>query len=345
VNERSRARDHLNSEAANATDARASEAGKPQRLAPHDRQQISPWRLGGLSVVELGKRVWHSIEDDDVFGHSAELAYYFTLAVFPSLIFVLALLGMLAGPGSHMRESLIGYMQTAMPGSAFEILNKVLGETASASSGGKLTFGLFAALWTASSGMVALQNTLNAVYNVKEGRPLWKARGIAIGLTIVCSMLLLIALAIVLYGTDLANLAANRAGFGSVITIIWSVVQWVVALGFVSMVFALVYYFAPDVEQRKWYWITPGATIGMATWLIASIALRIYLRFFNSYSATFGSVGAAIILMTWFYVSGMMILIGAEANSAIENAAAKRGEPGAKQKGEKVPYGESRPAA
>ena len=111
------------------------------------------------------------------------------------------------------------------------------------------------------------------------------------------------------------------------------------------MVFALVYYFAPDVEQRKWYWITPGATIGMVTWLIASIALRIYLRFFNSYSATFGSVGAAIILMTWFYVSGMMILIGAEANSAIENAAAKRGEPGAKQKGEKVPSGESRPAA
>jgi membrane protein len=166
-----------------------------------------------------------------------------------------------------------------------------------------------------------------------------------VGLTIVCSILLLVALAIVLYGTDLANLAASRAGFGSVITITWSVVQWVVALEFLSMVFALVYYFAPDVEQRKWYWITPGATIGMVTWLIASIALRFYLRFFNSYSATFGSVGAAIILMTWFYVSGMMILIGAEANSAIENAAAKRGEPGAKQQGEKVPSGESRPAA
>lgn len=298
---------------------------------------ISPWKLGGLSIAELGKRVWKSINDDDVFGRGAQLAYYFFMSVFPGLIFLMSIFGMLAHPGSEMRASLLQYMQTALPPTAFRLVNRVVQETTQASGTGKLTFGLLFALWTAGYAMSALQDTLNAVYNVSEARPFWKRYGISLGLTVICSLLLVVALAIVLYGGDLANLIAGTKGLGPVITISWKILQWVVALFFSALVFAFIYYWAPDVDQRRWEWLTPGSLVGIVTWLITTVAMRIYLHFFNTYSAIYGVLGAAIILMTWFYVSGLTILVGAEVNAEIENAAAKRGAPDAKHKGQKTP--------
>ena len=297
----------------------------------------SPWRLGGLSAKELGKRVWREQDRDDIFGRAAELAYYFFLAIFPALIFATSVLGILAGPGTQLRNSLLQYLAQAMPGSAFQLIQQTLTEITKASGGGKLTFGLLATLWTASSGMVAIMSTLNAVYNIPEGRPIWKSRSIALGLTVAAGALVLVAIAIIIYGGALAELIASHIGLGSAGTVAWKVAQWPVALFFLSLVFALIYYYAPDLKEQNWAWITPGAIIGMVLWLVASFALRIYLHFFNSYSATYGSLGAAIILMLWFYVTGAAILIGGEINSEIENAAAKRGEPTAKEKGEKAP--------
>jgi membrane protein len=308
-------------------------SGAPHEIPP----EISPWKLGGLTVVELGRRVWNSIDEDDVFGRAAQLAYYFFLSIFPGLIFVMSIFGILASAGSEMRSGLLQYMQTAMPPMAFQLVNKVVTETTQASGTGKLTFGLVFALWSAAYAMSALQDTLNAVHNVKEGRPFWKRNGIALGLTVVCSLLLVVAMAIILYGGNVVNLVAGHVGLGPVITIAWKCVQWGIAFFFLVLVFALIYYWAPDVEQRRWEWLTPGSVIGIITWLIASIGLRIYLHFFNSYSATYGVLGAAIILLTWFYVSGMVLLMGAEVNAEIENAAAKRGAPDAKPKGHKTP--------
>lgn len=281
--------------------------------------------------------MWDSINDDDVFGRAAQLAYYFFLSIFPGLILLMSIFGILASAGSQMRTSMLQYMQTAMPPMAFHLVNRVITETTQASGTGKLTFGLVFALWSAAYAMSAPQDTLNAVYNVKEGRPFWKRNGIALALTIVCSLLLVVALAIILYGGNVVNLVARHAGLGPVITIAWKCVQWAIASFFLVLVFALIYYWAPDVEQKRWEWLTPGSVIGIATWLIASIGLRIYLHFFNTYSATYGVLGAAIILLTWFYVSGVMVLIGAEVNAEIENAAAKRGAPDAKHKGHKTP--------
>lgn len=310
---------------------------------PHE--QLSPWKLGGLSVGQLGKRVWNSLNNDDVFNRAAELAYFFFFSLFPALIFLTSILGLFAGPGTRVHDMLLQYIGTALPGDAFRMVQKVLDETTKASGGGKITFGLLVTLWSASAAMTSVQDTLNAVYDVREERPLWKAKGIAIALTVVCSILMLVALTVILYGNMLAEFVGNHIGLSDAMTLAWKVVQWPIALFFLALVFSITYYFAPDVEQRHWEWLTPGAVVGMLTWIIASVVLRIYLHFFNSYSATYGSLGAVIILLTWFYVTGLMLLLGAEVNAEIENAAAKRGDPEAKHKGHKLPQQEERSAA
>lgn len=309
------------------------------------REQLSPWKLGGLSAKELGRRVWNSLNNDDVFGRAAQLAYYFFFSLFPALIFLSSILGLFAGPGTKLHAMLLQYIGTALPGDAFKMVQQVLDETTKAAGGAKITFGLLLTLWSASAAMSAVQDTLNAVYDVREERPFLKARGIAIALTVVSSVLMVSALAIILAGDAVANYTSSALGLGLAATWAWKIVQWPIALFFIAMIFSITYYFAPDVEQRHWQWLTPGAVVGMTTWIIASVALRIYLHFFNSYSATYGSLGAVIILLTWFYVTGLMLLLGAEVNAEIENAAAKRGEPDAKHKGHKLPQSDERSAA
>jgi membrane protein len=257
--------------------------------------------------------------EDDVFGRSAQLAYYFFLALFPALIFVTALLGLLAAPGTSLHDNLLNYIATALPAAAFDLVRRAFEHSAQASGAGKLSFGIVAALWSAISGMTALEDTLNAIYGVRESRPLWKTYGIAIVLTVVCSLLLIVALLVVLYGDIAAHSIGAYLGLGPVVTWMWNVAQWPVALAFLSLVFSLTYHYCPDVNQQ-WEWFTPGAAIGMGLWITASIAFRLYLRFYNSYTATYGSLGAVMILLLWFYITGMMLLMGAEVNAEIEYA-------------------------
>lgn len=302
-----------------------------------NQERLSPWKLGGLSGKELAKRTWKSINDDDVFGRSAQLAYYFFLALFPALICVTAFIGLLAGSSAKLHDALLSYIAAALPPSAYDLVSKTLEHTTQASGGGKIGLGIIASLWSATAGMTALEDTLNAVYNVRESRPLWKVYGIALALTVVGTVLVIVALGLILFGGIAAGFLANHVGLGPVAIWSWKILQWPIALAFLALVFSLTYYHCPDVDQRHWQWLTPGAIVGMLTWLIASAALRIYLHYYNSYTATYGSLGGVMILLLWFYVTGMMLLLGAEVNAEIENAAAKRGLPDAKQKGQKAP--------
>ncbi len=296
----------------------------------------SAFDLGGLSWKELGKRVVNAISEDDVTGRAAELAYYFFLAIFPGLIFLAAILGIVAAPGSQIRTHLLEYLTRAMPSGAGQLVTRTFDQTTRSTGSGKLSFGIIAALWSASAGMAALSDALNAVHNVREGRAYIVAKLNALWLTIATSLLILAAIVIVLYGGNIANMVGGSIGLGSVATLGWKIVQWPVALFFLFVAFGLVYYFAPDVHERHWHWITPGAIVGVFLWLIVSFALRVYLHFFNSYSATYGALGAVIILLLWFYVTGLAILIGEEINTEIETAAAQHGEPRAVHKGEKA---------
>jgi membrane protein len=297
----------------------------------------SLWKLGGLTWSQLGKRVWKEIEKDEVFGRAAELAYYFLLALFPLLLFLTSVIGLIMGSGTGLRHSLFNYLSRMLPPSASELVSTTMFEVSAASGGGKITFGILAALWAASNGMGAITQALNVAYDVKETRPWWKQRVAAINLTIALSVLIIMALVLVLYGGKLADFIAGSYGLGEAFRISWKILQWPIVFGAMLLAFALIYYVAPDLRKQKWVWITPGAAIGVALWLLVSFGFRLYLHFFNSYSATYGALGAVIILMLWLYLTGAAILIGGEINSEIENAAAEAGEPEAKEKGEKAP--------
>lgn len=297
----------------------------------------SLWGLGGLTWKNLGGRVWGEIQEDDVFGRAAQLAYYFLLALFPLLLFLTSMIGLVMGSGTGLRHSLFSYLSQVLPGDAYKLVSSTMYEVSAASGGGKIAFGIIAALWAASSGMGAITEALNVAYDVKESRSWWKRRLIAVGLTVALSVLIISALALVLYGERIIEHVAGSYGFSEVFTITWKVLQWPIALAFILLAFALIYYLAPDLHDQKWTWVTPGAVVGVVLWLLVSFGFRAYLHFFNSYSTTYGTLGAVIILMLWLYFTGAAILIGGEVNSEIENAAAKAGEPDAKEKGEKAP--------
>lgn len=305
----------------------------------------SLWKLGGLSWIQLGKRVWTEINDDDVWGRAAQLAYYFLLALFPLLIFLTATLGLMLGSGEGLRASLFNYLSQVMPGSAFQLVNSTMTEITRASNAGKLSFGLLAALWAASNGMGAITQALNAAYNVKESRPWWKQRLVAIALTIGLSILVIAALLLILWGGKLADFLAVHYQLGGLFAIAWKTIQWPIVFAFMITSFALIYFYAPDVKEQKWKWLTPGSAVGVVLWLLVSFGFKLYLHYFNSYSATYGSLGAVIILMLWLYFTGVAILIGSEVNSEIEHAAAEAGAPDAKERGEKTPSDNKQQAA
>ncbi len=282
----------------------------------------SVWRLGGLSVLQLAKRVWAEMAADDIFGRAAQLSYYFLLALFPLLLFLTSLLGYFAQAGTQLRGELLGYLSTVVPAQASALINTTVDEVSKASGGGKLSFGLLAALWAASNGMGAICDALNVAYEVKETRSWWKVRLVAVVLTISLSLLIMSALVLVLFGGYIADLIAAHLMFGHVFTTTWKILQWPLVLAFVLGAFALIYYIAPDLKaRRKWAWLTPGSVLAVLLWLLVSFAFRLYLHFFDSYSATYGSLGAVIILMLWFYLTGAAVLIGGEVNSEITFAA------------------------
>jgi len=300
-----------------------------------EQQLSSIWALGGLEWRELARRVWGGIDQTDLINRGYELAYNFLLAVFPMLFFLVALFGIFASGGSRLRDDMFFYLEQALPPSAYGLLLGTLNEVTQHATG-KLTFGLLFALYAGSGGMTQLMSTLNAAYEVHEGRSWLKVRVISVGLTIAMSVLVTLALLFVFVGRKLFVLLGREVGLPSVFSIAGGVLQWTLALAFVVIAFAVIYYYAPDVKEQHWYWITPGSILGVLLWAAASAALRAYLHFFNSYTMTYGSLGAVMILMLWFYVTGLAFLIGGQVNSTIEHAAAEHGHPEAKATGEKT---------
>jgi membrane protein len=299
------------------------------------KEKTSPWKLGGLTVWQLFKRLWHEMEHDEVFTRSAALSYYFFSALIPMAFFLMAVLGMFASQSAHLRTTLLNYLGQVMPPAAFTLIEKTLSEISRSSSGLKLIFGLVLALWSGAGGMSSIIDALNRCYHITESRPYWKRMLVALGLTVAIAMLTICALVLVLYGGDIAQFIGRHIGLSTLVVEAWKIIQWPVALFFVIWSYALIYYWGPDAEQ-DWVWITPGSMVGVLTWIGSSLLFRVYLHFYNSYSKSYGSLGAVIVLLLWLYITGLAILVGGEINSEIENAAAKRGHPDAKEAGEKV---------
>ena len=172
-----------------------------------------------------------------------------------------------------------------------------------------------------------MMSGLDGAYEVKENRSFIKVRIIAVALTIAVSILVIGALLAVLAGGYVAKVVGSYYGLAEITIIAWRVLQVIVAIAFITVAFSIIYYYGPDLEEQHWYWITPGSIIGVLLWIAASFGFRLYLHFFNSYSKTYGSLGAAMILLMWLYITGFAFLIGGEINAQIEHAAARRGHP------------------
>lgn len=298
-------------------------------------QVISLWTLGGLSLKELGKKVWSAFNDNFLLDRSAALAFNFILAIFPLLLFLLAIIGMFASRGTALRTNLMQYLAQVLPPAAFQVVSHTLAEVARNAGGAKITAGIVLTLWFASGGMSSMISALDGAYEVREARSWFKVRAIALGLTIAISILVISALIAILAGSYAANVVGTHYGLGETAINAWRVGEIIVALLFVALSFSLIYYWGPDLHEQHWYWITPGSVIGVLLWVAASFGFRAYLHFFNTYSKTYGSLGAAIILLMWLYITGLAFLIGGEVNAQIEHAAALRGHPEAKAPGQK----------
>ena len=285
------------------------------------------WNLQGVPVRHIAKRTWNSLLNDNLYGSDAELGYWFLFALFPTLVSASSIVGLTARHASENYDRLLHYMALVIPPSAYGIVFQTFNQITATSNGKKVTFGLALALWAASAGFSAIQDSMNAVYKIKETRPYWKVRGAAVLISTLLSLLITAILGALLAADFVARVASLHIAHHSIadpIVILIRILGWAVATALLALLFALIYYWAPDVKQRQWRWLTPGGAIGIIGWLLCSFGLRLYLHFFNSYSAVYGSLGAVIILLTWFYLSGLMLLLGGQVNSEIEAAATER---------------------
>ena len=283
----------------------------------------NPWKLGGLSVMELGRRLWPESQKDELLGRAAQLSYYALLALFPALIFLTALMGLFSVE-SFMPE-LMSYLRNVLPADALSMVERFLSQVAEGSGANILSLGALGALWASSSGVTAIMDALNVVYGVQEDRrPFWRVRLIAIVLTIGLAGFVILSLGLVLYGPTIGRWVADRLGFGVAFTWMWNVIQWPIIAGLMLIVVAAIYHMCPDRRYKRWDWITPGSLFAVVMWLVVSLGFKAYVDNFSDYNKVYGSIAGVIVLMLWFYWSGMVLLLGGEINAEIEKAEAER---------------------
>lgn len=294
--------------------------GEPRR-ASTVKHIKSLWTLGGLTPSQLCRSVLDRIIQNDVFGRAAELAFYFLFALFPFILVMMTLFGLFSSRSIELQNNLLSYFAAFLPSEASQLLTRVAHELAAHASGGKLTIGILFALWSVSSGIGAMINALNLAYHVHETRSWFKVRAIAFGLSGLISILILVALFMALASSHLVDWLGKELQLHPLVVLAWKAIKLPAAILLVTVSCSLVYFFGPDLKERHYLsWITPGAAFGVLVWLGASFGFRMYLHFFNNYGASYGSLGAVMILLAWLYVAGLAYLIGGEINAEIERA-------------------------
>ena len=273
----------------------------------------------------LSEALWR----DNCLALAAQLAYYFFFALFPALLFVVALASYF--PVATLVDDMFRILGGLMPPEALQLITEQLTKISGSEDTSLMTLGMLLAVSSSSAAMTAIIDTLNRAYGIDEGRPWWKVRLTAIALTIGVAIFILASFALVIAGPTVATRLAAVWDLGPAFEWTWKVLQWPVVCALTSGGIALIYYFAPDADQ-DWIWLTPGSVFATTLWLIASLGFKYYVANWGNYTETYGLLGAAMILLLWFYISGLVILIGAEMNAEIEHAS-----PHGKDMGEKVP--------
>ena len=285
-----------------------------------------------LGVVELLKRTFKEVQEDHLAAFAGNLTYKGLFALFPFFVFLLSLLGLFGAP--DLLLNVLEQARGVLPQGAMDFLEGQLMSIAGSKAQGTFTVGavvsILLALWGVSGAFRSVMGAMNVMYEVEEARPFWKKYLISILLSLGVAALLLFALGLVIFGPQLGGAVADAVGLGFVFQLVWTIVQWPVLIVIVIFAFALVYYYAPDVEQR-FKWISPGSVVAVAAWLLFSLLFALYVNNFGSYNATYGSLAGVVILMLYIYYSAFIMLVGTELNQVIEETI-----PEGKDEGEKT---------
>jgi membrane protein len=300
-------------------DAPEAPRARDEREAPE-----SPTDLKGRSWFGVLKRTGKEFSEDNLTDWAAALTYYGVLSIFPALIVLVSILGLI---GESATDPLLENLGSVAPGPAQDIFTSAI-ENLQGSQGAAGVFfiiGILAAIWSASGYIAAFMRASNAIYDMPEGRPIWKTLPVRVGLTVLLIVLTVISAVAVILSGALAKEAGNLLGLGDTAVMVWDIAKWPVLLLLVSFMFAVLYWAAPNVKQPGFRWISPGGVLAVIGWVIASAAFAFYVANFGSYNETYGALAGPIVFLVWLWVSNIMILLGAEFNAELERSRAIEG--------------------
>jgi membrane protein len=273
-------------------------------------------RAGAGSLPDVLKRTVREFREDNLTDWAAALTYYGILSIFPALIVFVAIIGLIGAP---VTEPLLDNIGAVAPSEAKDILvNGVRGLERSQGGAGLLAIlAIAGALWAASAYVAAFIRAANVVWDVEEGRPVWKTLPLRIGITVVLLVLLTVSSLIVVFTGPLAERAGELIGVSDAVVTAWDIAKWPVLVLLVALMVAILYYAAPNVRHPGFRWITPGAILAVAVWIVASAAFAVYVANFGSYNKTYGSLGAVIVFLVWLWLTNVAVLLGAELNAEL----------------------------
>jgi membrane protein len=280
----------------------------------------SPWRLGRSEWIDVLKRAGKQFMEDDGMGLAQQVAFSSLLAFLPSVILLIGLLGLFGDDAFNSLEKFVG---SVAPQGVLDMIDLAKKDAADNKAGSAVAFivGTFAAVWAASGAMSAVIKAVNRAYNRLETRPFWKVRLTAIVLVVATGLATAGMFLLIVFGGSLGDAIARRTPLGGGFELFWNIARWPIAFVAVLLFFALVYYLAPNKEQRDWTWISPGSLVGSILWLMLSGLFALYTTFSDSYAKTYGSLAGGIILLLWLNYSAWAILFGAELNAELDREA------------------------
>ena len=298
-----------------------AEQTREQERAPtridEERAPDQPTELGGKSWFGVLKRTFREFKEDNLTDWAAALTYYAVLSIFPALLALVSLLGLV---GQSATDPLIENLGTVAPGNAQEIFTAAIENLQKNQGAAGLAFviGVATAVWSASGYVAAFMRASNAIYDIEEGRPVWKTLPTRVGTTLLLLVLVAVSAVAVVFTGPLAEQAGKLLGLGDSFVTVWDIAKWPVLILIVSFMFAFLYWAAPNVKQPGFRWLSPGGILAVVVWLIASAAFAFYVANFGSYNKTYGAMAGVIVFLLWLWISNIAVLLGAEFNAELE---------------------------
>jgi membrane protein len=297
----------------------AKQATTVQDRVDEDRAPDQPTDLRRRAWPAVLKRTFKEYKADNLPDLAAALTYYGVLAIFPMLIVLISILGLI---GNSVTQPLIDNLGKVAPGAAKQIFTSAIQNIQSnqGTAGVLAVVGLLGALWSASGYVGAFMRASNVIWDVEEGRPIWKTIPVRLGVTVVTLLLLTAGAIAVTFTGGLARQVGNVIGVGNTAVQVWDIAKWPVLVILVAVMLAILYYAAPNVRQPGFHWVTPGGLIAVLLWIVVSALFALYVSNFSSYNKTYGALASVVVFLVWLWITNTVILLGAELNAELERA-------------------------